>query len=137
VVRECLSWLGYITPIVIGATEKEAERRFADFIEHGGAGPMPGRLGAPQTWAAEWSRRELARATGSVVGTPAQIIEHFQRMGDAGAQHARAVLVGAAGAPEEQDEALATFLEEVLPALDPTPLPSDGSGRPAEAHARP
>ena len=120
---ECLRWLGFGLTIVVAPTQAGAERRWNEYVEVGGEGPQPGRLGGAAVWEKEWTNREVARASGSLVGSPSRIVEEIQEMQAAGANHVRIIPALAAGRPEDRDEVFALILEDVLPHIDAQQLP--------------
>ena len=123
-VQECLSWLSLTSLVSIAPTEGEAQRRHAEYLEIGGAGPIVQHAGeGSRAWAEEWRTRQLQRAEWSVVGTPERIAEHLLGYREVGVEHARVALVTTPGRPEQNLEALQLFLEEVLPLLAPQQLP--------------
>jgi len=122
-VQECLAWLGFGLTIVVAPTQAAAERRWTQYLEVGGEGPQPGRLGAPARWEEEWTQREVARASGSLVGGPQRIVETIQEIQAQGARHVRIIPAIPAGSASDRDEIYQLIFEEVLPHVDPTPLP--------------
>lgn len=126
---ECLRWLGFGLTIVVAPTQAAAERRWEEYVEVGGEGPQPGRLGGAATWEKEWTRREVARASGSLVGSPQRIVEEIQEMKAAGVRHVRIIPALPAGRPEDRDEVFDLILNEILPHVDPQQLPDPVSTR--------
>jgi alkanesulfonate monooxygenase SsuD/methylene tetrahydromethanopterin reductase-like flavin-dependent oxidoreductase (luciferase family) len=122
--RDCLAWLGFLTLICVGESEGAAMRRLDEFIESGGAGPIvTARDAGTRPSAAEWQARQRQRANLALAGTPEVIVEHLLGFRDVGVEHARVALVEVPGRAEANLEAFQLFLEEVLPHLDPQPLP--------------
>lgn len=132
-VEECLTWLGFGLTIVVGATQRAAEERWAEYLEVGGEGPQPGRLGTPSAWAKEWTHREVARASGSLVGSPQRIVETIQEIAMQGARHVRIIPAIPAGRSGDRDEIYRLIFEEVLPHVGATPLPEPVATRRATA----
>lgn len=140
-VRECLSWLSLTSLVSIAPTQAEAERRHAEYLEIGGAGPIVTSADeGSQAWVDEWRTRQLQRAEWAVVGSPQTVAEHLLAYRDVGVEHARVALVTTPGRPEQNLEALQLFLEETLPLLDPQQLPGPArtveTGTAARAAAR-
>jgi len=124
-VRDCLSWLGFITQISIAETEREANRRKADYIELGGGGPIVTnpREGTPE-WVAEWRTRQLHKSNIAFAGTPQMIVEHLGEVYEGlDVEHARVSFLDIPGRAEQNKECYQLFIEEVLPHLNPQRLP--------------
>jgi alkanesulfonate monooxygenase SsuD/methylene tetrahydromethanopterin reductase-like flavin-dependent oxidoreductase (luciferase family) len=130
---ECLRWLGFGLTIVVAPTQAAAERRWEEYVEVGGEGPQAGRLGGASVWEKEWTHREVARASGSLVGSPQRIVEEIQEMAAAGARHVRIIPALPAGRPEDRDELFDLIFEEILPHVDPQQLPDPVLTRAAAA----
>lgn len=122
-VEECLTWLGFGLTVVVAPTQRAAEQRWAEYLEVGGEGPQPGRLGTPAAWEKEWTHREVARASGSLVGSPQRVVETIQEIAANGARHVRIIPAIPAGRAEDRDEIYRLIFEEVLPHVDAQPLP--------------
>jgi alkanesulfonate monooxygenase SsuD/methylene tetrahydromethanopterin reductase-like flavin-dependent oxidoreductase (luciferase family) len=120
-VRECLAWLGFIALACVGETEREAKRRFDEYMEAAARGPDG--AGGTALWAGEWTQRQFLRASVAEVGTPEQVAERVAAWQDDGAEHARISLIESPGRREETMEAFQLFVEGVVPLLDPQPLP--------------
>jgi alkanesulfonate monooxygenase SsuD/methylene tetrahydromethanopterin reductase-like flavin-dependent oxidoreductase (luciferase family) len=123
VVGECLAWLGFFVGVCIADTQEEAQRRYDEHVRIGGSGPIPGRHGAPEASAEEWTMRAVGRAGISVIGTPDTVTEHLLSIKAAGINHVRIAFVETSGQPEQAVDSFKLFADEVLPHLDPQPLP--------------
>jgi len=122
--QECLRWLGFGLTIVVAPTQSEAEERWNEYVEVGGEGPQPGRLGGAAEWQKEWTRREVARASGSLVGDPQRIVEEIGEMQAAGARHVRLIPALSAGRLDDRDEVFDLIFNEILPHVDAQRLPA-------------
>lgn len=122
--QECLRWLGFGLTIVVAPTQDEADRRWNDYVEVGGEGPQPGKLGGAAEWQKEWTRREVARASGSLVGDPARIVEEIHAMQAAGARHVRIIPALSAGRLDDRDEVFDLILNEIMPHVGAEQLPA-------------
>lgn len=124
-VQECLAWLGFLSMICVAETEREARRRLAEFAELGGQPPiLPDGAPVQRTRAAkDWKDRQLSRARQAVAGTPEMIVEHLLTYRDLGVEHARVSLLTTSGMSEQNADDFRLFIDEVLPRLDPRPLP--------------
>jgi alkanesulfonate monooxygenase SsuD/methylene tetrahydromethanopterin reductase-like flavin-dependent oxidoreductase (luciferase family) len=123
-VAECRSWLGPITMLSVAETEQKAKRRFDQYIEVGGAGPI---VTSPdvgtQAWAEEWRLRIDQRASATFCGTPEMVVEYLHKSADyLDSNHVRAIFIDTPGEEEQNMESYRLFLDEVLPALNPEPL---------------
>ncbi|MCR1785670.1 LLM class flavin-dependent oxidoreductase [Nocardioides carbamazepini] len=121
-VADCLAWHGFGLTIVIAPTQRAAEERWARFLEVGGEGPQPGRLGGAAVWEKEWTHREVARSAGALVGSPQRIVEEIGLIREQGARHVRIIPAIPAGAAEDRDEIYDLIFEEVMSHVDPEPL---------------
>ncbi|MFO6454100.1 MULTISPECIES: LLM class flavin-dependent oxidoreductase [unclassified Aeromicrobium] len=123
-VDECLRWLGFGLTIVVAPTQAQAERNWREYVEVGGEGPQPGRLGGAAAWEKEWTHREVARASGSLVGDPARIVEEILRMKDAGSHALRLIPAVVAGRAEDREETFSLIFDEILPHIGTQQLPA-------------
>ncbi|SKB05923.1 LLM class flavin-dependent oxidoreductase [Aeromicrobium choanae] len=129
IAQECLRWLGFGLTIVVAPTQAEAERRWSEYVELGGEGPQPGKLGGADEWRAEWTRREVARASGSLVGDPSRIVEEIQAMEAAGARHVRIIPALPANRLDDRDEIFDLIFSEILPHVGAERLPEPSRTR--------
>ena len=122
-VDECLRWLGFGLTIVVAPTQAQAEKNWREYVEVGGEGPQPGRLGGAAAWEKEWTHREVARASGSLVGDPARIVEEILTMKEAGSQALRLIPAVVAGRAEDREETFSLIFDEILPHIGTRQLP--------------
>ncbi len=122
-VDECLRWLGFGLTIVVAPTQAQAEKNWREYVEVGGEGPQPGRLGGAAAWEKEWTHREVARASGSLVGDPARIVEEILRMKEAGSHALRIIPAVVAGRAEDREETFSLIFDEILPHIGTQQLP--------------
>lgn len=125
VVDECLAWLGPITLVSLADTEQEARRRFDTYMEVGGEGPIvtDAAAGTAQ-WVNEWRMRQDQKAAHTYCGTPEMVVEHIRQSCEAvGSNHMRVLLLDIPGRDEENLDSHRMLLDEVVPQLDPEPLP--------------
>jgi alkanesulfonate monooxygenase SsuD/methylene tetrahydromethanopterin reductase-like flavin-dependent oxidoreductase (luciferase family) len=108
--RDCLAWLGYVQNVTLAATEQEAERlrdAAANQVAVGGA----------------WGERLRDHSEHSPAMTPAMLVERLLGFKGPSVNHARVALFAVPGSRESTIESFGLFLDEVLPHLDPEPLP--------------
>jgi alkanesulfonate monooxygenase SsuD/methylene tetrahydromethanopterin reductase-like flavin-dependent oxidoreductase (luciferase family) len=123
VVDECLAWLGPLSLVCVAETEQEAKRRFAEYVELGGVGPIAEGLRTSR-WAQEWQKRQDQKASITFCGTPDMVVEHVRTACEkVGSNHIRVFPLDIPGKSEENLDSYQQFLEEVVPRLDPEPLP--------------
>jgi alkanesulfonate monooxygenase SsuD/methylene tetrahydromethanopterin reductase-like flavin-dependent oxidoreductase (luciferase family) len=99
-----------------------------EYADTGGTGAIvtaerQGLVGGRRTPSQDWRERQQSRAQVAVAGTPAMVIDHLLRYRDVGVAHACVALITVPGRSEPSQETLRLFLAEVLPHLDPQPLP--------------
>ncbi|WP_229054707.1 LLM class flavin-dependent oxidoreductase [Aeromicrobium sp. Leaf350] len=128
-VDECLRWLGFGLTIVVAPTQAQAEKNWREYVEVGGEGPQPGRLGGAAAWEKEWTHREVARASGSLVGDPARIVEEILRMKEAGSHALRLIPAVVAGRAEDREETFSLIFDEILPHIGTQQLPDPAQVR--------
>ncbi len=123
VVDECLAWLGPMSLVCVAETEQQAKRRYTEYVELGGVGPIAEGLGSSR-WAQEWQKRQDQKAGITFCGTPEMVVEHIQTACEkVGSNHIRVFPLDIPGKSDENLESFQQLLEEVVPRLDPEPLP--------------
>ena len=121
---DCLSWLGFLEFVCLAETEQAAHDRLGRFLEEGGVGPIVTAANeGDQLWIEEWKMRQSIWAQVGVPVTPELLAERMLGYKDLGVDHARVALATVPGDHARNMESFELFIEQVLPQLEPEPLP--------------